>query len=146
MSARLEAFEDLPEGRARGAGIPWYAAVIIVVGLGLVASVVDWALGNGPALATGVAFVLGCFVLGGRVRLEHAVAAYVGAPLCYAVTVAGTAVVQLYGDPTFGMAFRIFWTYALTAGAPWLLAGTAVSCLLVTLRLLRRRRRRRRRR
>lgn len=140
MFAGVGSFEDAPEESVRGGGIPWYAAVSTVVVLGLVASVVDWALGDGPGLAAGIAFVGGCFVLGGRIRLEHVVVAFVGAPLCYAVIVAGSAAVQLFGDDAFGMAFRMFWTYSLAAGAPWLFGGTVVSCALAGLRLLHHRR------
>lgn len=127
------AFEDVPTPTA--GGIPWYGAVLVVVLLGLVASVIDWVLGSGIGMATGAAFVLGCFVLGGRVRRSQIVVGFVAAPLCFAIIVTVSGVAQLYGHEEFSAAFRIFWTYALITDGMWLIAGTLVSVLLAAIRL-----------
>lgn len=138
MSSEVSSFEDVPAHP--GGGVTWYTAVGIVILLGLLASIVDWVVGAGVGLATGIAFVVGCVVLGGRVRLNHAVAGFVAAPVCFAAIVAATATAQLWGNQEFWVAFRVFWTYALIADAPYLFAGTATSCVLVALRLIFRRR------
>lgn len=135
MAGELGTFRNAP---VRGSGIPWYAAFLLVIGLGLAASIVDWAIGDGFGVATGIAFLVGCLVLGGRVRRQHLVAALVGAPVCFALIVGISGGVQWYGSPAYGTAFRIFWTYALISGLPWLLGGTALSAGIAGLRMWRR--------
>ncbi|MBO0828096.1 MAG: hypothetical protein J2P24_09970 [Streptosporangiales bacterium] len=137
MAGELGTFRDAP---ARRGGIPWYAAFLLVIGLGLAASIVDWAIGEGFGVTTGAAFLIGCLVLGGRVRAEQLSAGLVGAPICYVLIIAISGGVQLLGSPAYGTAFRIFWTFALVSGLPWLLGGTALSAGIAGLRMWRRRR------
>lgn len=127
------AFEDMPMPGV--GGIPWYGAILVVVLLGLVASIIDWVLGTGIGVATGAAFVLGCLVLGGRVRRTQIAVGFVAAPLCFAIIVTISGIVQLHGHDEFGAAFRIFWTYALITDGMWLIIGTLVSVLLAAVRL-----------
>ncbi|HEX6445848.1 MAG TPA: DUF6542 domain-containing protein [Streptosporangiales bacterium] len=136
MSGEYGTFRNAP---VRVGGIPWYGACLLVVVLGLAASVVDWAIGEGFGVTTGIAFVIGCLVLGGRVRRDQLGAGLVCAPVCFAVIVAISGAVQLLGSPAYGTAFRIFWTYALVSGLPWLLGGTALSAGIAGLRMWRRR-------
>lgn len=137
MAGELGMFRNAP---TRGGGIPWYGACFLLIALGLAASIVDWAIGDGFGVTTGIAFLIGCLVLGGRVRSEHLAAGVVGAPVCFAVIVAVSGGVQLLGSPAYGTALRIFWTYALVSGLPWLLGGTALSAGIAGLRIWRLRR------
>lgn len=139
MFVGTRTFEDAP-AQPSGGGIPWYAAVITVLVLGLAASIIDWVIGEGVGVATGIAFLIGCVVLGGRVRIEHIVVGFVAAPVCFAAIVATSGAIQVFGDERSGAAFRVFWTYALISGAPWLLVGTAISVLLAFARVVRWRR------
>lgn len=135
MTAEDGTFHNAP---VRARGLPWYGACFLVIVLGLAASVADWAIGDGIGVTTGIAFVIGCLLLGSRVRRDHLTAALVAAPLCFAAIVAISGGVQLLGSPAYGTAFRIFWTYALVSGLPWLLGGTALSAGIAGLRIWRR--------
>lgn len=135
MAGELGPFRN---GPVRG-GIPWYAAFLFVIGLGLAASIADWAIGDGFGVPTGAAFLIGCLVLGGRVRGSQLSAGLVGAPICFVLIIAISGAVQLFGSPAYGTAFRIFWTFALVSGLPWLLVGTALSVGIAGLRMWRRR-------
>lgn len=135
VDERSGAFEYVQAGAAYG-GIPWYASVVLVILLGLAASIIDWAIGTGIGLATGIAFVLGCIVLGGRTRRSQLLAAFVAAPVCFAAIVTISGAAQLFGTERFAAAFGIFWTYALLVGTPWLVCGTLVSILIAGARLV----------
>jgi hypothetical protein len=136
MAGEYGTFRNAP---VRAGGIPWYGACFLVIVLGLAASVVDWAIGEGFGVTTGIAFLIGCLVLGGRVRRSQLAAGLVAAPICFAAIVAISGAVQLLGSPAYGTAFRIFWTYGLVSGLPWLLGGTAISAGLAGLRMWRHR-------